>query len=103
MAGKGVVKPDDRWAREGRQLAHAPPYWPDAQFAERVVTMDCVGTLYVVHADVYRVGVRHEDHPAFTDHWPICEWLRRAGRPVVCCRDLVAYHARLPDYGETWH
>jgi hypothetical protein len=68
-----------------------------------VVPLDCVGTVYVVHTDIYRFGARHADHEAFTDHFPICAAARAMGRPVVCDRRLRVAHADLPKYGEEWH
>jgi hypothetical protein len=103
IAGQSHVQPTNRKQVRGRNLAFDPPYWYPTLPREDVVPMDCVGTFYVVHTDIYRSGVRHEDHPAFTDHFPICAKAREMGRRVVVDRRLVVKHANLPMYGEAWH
>ena len=118
MAGKDHVLPTDRRRVWGRNLAHEPPYWhehdpprveDDAGASPRwyepagaVVNMDCVGTITLVPTWVYR-RARYEDHPAFTDHYPLCLACRQAGQRVTVDRSLIAYHADLPKWGEEWH
>lgn len=107
--GKGGVQPSNREHIRGRNIDCTPPYyWPNPVSEPRVgcpghVEMDCVGTTYVVHRDVYLAGARHEDHPAFTDHWPICAKAWAIGRKVVALPHVVARHAFLPEYGEAFH
>lgn len=108
IAGQSLTAPnerghnEERGVRVGRQLSQQFPYWPGTP-NEVIVPMDCVGTITLVHTDIYRAGVVYEDHPAFTDHFPICQQARALGRPVCVRRDCVAYHADLPRYGEDWH
>lgn len=102
MLGKSNIAPNDWHFRDERQLAHDAPYWPSAPTAD-LVEMDCVGTIYIVPASVYLRGVRHTDHPAFTDHFEICRRAREMGIPVQVDRRFTAYHANLPEYGERWH
>lgn len=105
MRGKDGIEPDNIAAQHGRQLEGAAPHWPQEP-ADRVVEMDCVGTCYTVPTDVYREASGapvHLDHPAFTDHYNLCLLARLMGRRVTVNRDLRVYHARLPDYGESWH
>jgi hypothetical protein len=85
----------------GRNVWYTPPYWPDEPTTD-VVRMDCVGTITMVPAHIYKTA-RYEDHPAFTDHYPICKEARRQGLPVTAHRNITAFHANLPKYGEAWH
>lgn len=96
------IEPENRWPVVGRNLAHDPPYWP-SEPTEEVVEVDGVGTIYCANADIYRTGIRHADHPAFTDHWPVCERARTMGRKVCVHRGQVAVHANLPKFGEAFH
>jgi len=69
-----------------------------------VESMDGVGTIYIVSADIYSEGmVLYEDHPAFTEHFSIAAHARRMGRPVLMYTRAVARHANLLLYGETFH
>jgi hypothetical protein len=100
--GCDTIQPESRERIHPRNLRHEPPYWSHAP-AETNVEMDCVGTITMVPTWIYKLGIRYEDHPAFTDHYPICKTCRDAGRKVVVCRDVIAQHADLPKYGEEWH
>jgi hypothetical protein len=102
MEGKSHIEPENRWNVIGRNLQHPPPYWPTKQDGP-LVDMDCTGTITMVPAWIYGVA-KYEDHPAFTDHFPICEAALDRGMRV--CTDLtnIAYHAALEHYaGETNH
>jgi hypothetical protein len=107
--GKSGIDPQNRNHVRGRNIDCAPPYyWPNPVSEPRVgcpahVEMDCVGTCYVVHRDVYRAGAIHEDHPAFTDHFPICAKAWEMGRKVVALPHVTITHANLPAWGELWH
>mmetsp|Transcript_9690 Transcript_9690/g.32418 ORF Transcript_9690/g.32418 Transcript_9690/m.32418 type:complete len:449 (+) Transcript_9690:69-1415(+) len=69
-----------------------------------VESLDGVGTIYIVAADIYSEGmVLYEDHPAFTEHFSIAAHARRMGRPVLMYNGAVARHANLLLYGETFH
>jgi hypothetical protein len=102
QSGKSHIQPENRSNIQGRNLQPDPPYWQVNPFLN-IVPMDCVGSCYLVHTDIYKSGVRHQDHPSFTDHFPICEAARRMHRHVVVVTDLVVYHAFLPQFGEEWH
>jgi len=119
MQGKSRIMPTSRKRVWGRNLAHQPPYWhlhepPQVEndrsarpawmnLPDRLVEMDCVGTITMVPAWIYLDGVRYEDHPAFTDHFPICAHCIKMGKRVVVVRDIIAKHADLPKFGESWH
>jgi hypothetical protein len=108
MKGCDGIEPTNRKNIRGRNVEHLPTYWFDRQgrgivHREDVVEMDCVGTVTLVNADIYRSGARYEDHPAFTDHYPICKKARDMGRRVCIVQSVVAWHAELPDFGEEWH
>jgi len=100
-----------RWAR------FTQPYFDQPG---PVYRLDSVGCCYLVNADLYRWGAKHElDHaskafiaenrewpenaielnqqdPAnsFTDHYSVCEFARQVGLPVQAFADLIAYHQR---------
>jgi hypothetical protein len=87
-----------------------------------VYQLDSVGSCYLVNADLYRQGARHEVDFAsrrfiedncvwqedsivrnqtesancFSEHYSVCEFTRRAGLPVRAFADLVAYHEKPP-------
>jgi hypothetical protein len=108
IKGRDGVDPGNRALTLGRNLSHAPPYWwPPAAMPKAgdsvAVPMDCVGTITMVPTALYRQGVRYVDHPAFTEHYPICKAARDAGLPVTAHVNLIAVHANLPKYGEEWH
>jgi hypothetical protein len=119
MKGKSHILPADRHRVWGRNLQHKFPYWNEchpphieddrnanaiwANPPDRVVEMDCVGTITMVPTWVYLRGARYEDHPAFTDHFPICQECVKHGHKVVVVRDLIAKHANLPKFKESWH
>jgi hypothetical protein len=100
-----------RWAR------FTQPYFDQPG---PVYRLDSVGCCYLVNADLYRWGAKHElDHaskafiaenrewpedaitqnqsgPAnsFTDHYSVCEFARKVAVPVQAFADLIAYHQR---------
>ncbi|HWM24530.1 MAG TPA: glycoside hydrolase family 99-like domain-containing protein [Chthoniobacterales bacterium] len=102
---------NDRWAR------FTQPYFDQPG---PVYRLDSVGCCYLVNADLYRWGAKHElDHaskafiaenrdwpddaiklnqsgPAnsFTDHYSVCEFARKVAVPVQAFADLIAYHQR---------
>jgi tetratricopeptide (TPR) repeat protein len=65
--------------------------------------LDGVGCIYLVPTKVYHAGGRHENVPGFTDHLAVCSMAKRLGMPVRAYGDLKAYHAYLPDFGESFH
>jgi hypothetical protein len=108
IQGRDGIDPGNRTFTLGRNLSHDPPYWWPPAVMPKVgdsvaVPMDCVGTITMVPTVLYRKGVRYVDHPAFTEHYPICKAARDAGLPVTAHVNVIAYHACLPKYGEEWH
>lgn len=100
-----------RWARFTKPFFDQPG---------PVYQLDSVGSCYLVNADLYRHGARHEADFAsrkfvendsswpddsiarnqagtansFSEHYTLCEFTRRAGLPVRAFSDLVAYHEK---------
>lgn len=119
IKGTDVVDPNNITFLNGRNLSFNPPYWPNwsklvhpdmttKEYMKEmptadVVEMDCVGSCLLINTAAYAAGARYEDHPAFTDHYPICKMTRSLGNKVTVRRDLFTYHANLPLYGEKWH
>ena len=97
--GRDHIYPECRDNLPGRNIRIEPPYFPTR---EAVTLMDCVGTVTLVNTEIYASGARYEDHPAFTDHYPICKAARDMGRGVCVARNCIVEHANLPWYGEKW-
>jgi lipopolysaccharide biosynthesis protein/GT2 family glycosyltransferase len=102
---------DGRWAR------FTQPYFDQPG---PVYRLDSVGCCYLVNADLYRWGAKHEldyaskafiaenrDWPenaiqqnqsgpanSFTDHYSVCEFARKVAVPVQAFADLIACHQR---------
>lgn len=102
----------NRWA------SFTPPYFTQPGPA---IDVESVGSCYLVNADLYRHGARHEADPlsrqfvaagqtwpenavklgqdgqplAFTEHYSVCAFARAHGLPVRAHADLVAYHERV--------
>jgi hypothetical protein len=100
-----------RWAR------FTQPYFDQIG---PVYELDSVGSCYLVNADLYRWGGRHEidfvssnfvstnsvwsedtihrnqeeKANCFTEHYSICSFARSAGLPVRAFGDLIAYHQK---------
>jgi hypothetical protein len=105
------------FVENGRWARFTPPYFDQPG---PVYELDSVGTCYLINADLYRHGARHEQDSAsrafleqgsvwpadviernqreqansFTEHFSVCEFTRRAGLPVRAFADLIAYHQR---------
>lgn len=103
------------FVEHGRWARFLPPYFDQLG---PVFQLDSVGTCYLVSADIYRHGGRHEVDPraaefivanelwddetlrrnqegpanCFTEHYSLCQFARRSGLPVQAFGDLVAYH-----------
>lgn len=86
-----------------------------------VYQLDSVGCCYLVNADLYRRGAKHELDPAssrfiaenrswpdnaieqnqagpansFSDHYTVCAFARQCALPVRAFGDLVAYHQKV--------
>lgn len=85
-----------------------------------IYDLESVGSCYLVNADLYRRGARHEQDPAsreflaqseewpvdfiqrnqngrancYTEHYSVCAFARAAGLPVRAFADLIAWHQR---------
>ena len=107
------------FSENGRWARFTPPYFDQLG---PVYRLDSVGCCYLVNADLYRWGARHEldyaskafiaenrswhNHtitdnqlgPAnsFSDHYSVCEFARNAGLPVQAFADLIAHHEKPP-------
>ncbi|HEY3041579.1 MAG TPA: glycoside hydrolase family 99-like domain-containing protein [Pyrinomonadaceae bacterium] len=101
-----------RWAR------FTEPYFNQSG---PVYRLDSVGSCYLVNADLYRWGARHEADVAsrrfisnqsiwteetirqnqeataksYSEHYSVCQFAWRAGLPVQAFADLIAYHQKL--------
>jgi hypothetical protein len=104
--GSSHLAPRDPHLIPGRNLSDQPPYWFNGTPATDIVAMDCVGTIVCVPGRLYAAisgRAPYEDHYSFTDHFSICRFWRLEGHKVTVDRRLVAGHADLPLYGESWH
>ncbi|MBC8010629.1 MAG: hypothetical protein H7067_11095 [Burkholderiales bacterium] len=101
------------FVEKGRWCLPYPPYF---QQPGPVYDLDSVGCCYLVPAELYRQGARHEqDHGSrrwieihgessaattrrdwhnitYTDHYTVCEFARKRGLPVRAFADIAAYH-----------
>lgn len=77
-----------------------PPYFDQPG---PVFDLDSVGCIYMVPANAYRNGARHESTPGHTEHYSLCRQAKQMGLPVRAFGDLAAYHADLARIGEGWH
>jgi GT2 family glycosyltransferase len=107
------------FVENGRWARFTEPYFDQPG---PVYELDSVGSCYLLNADLYRQGARHEIDFAskkfllddcvwqedaiarnqsgsaicFSEHYSVCEFTRRAGLPVRAFADLVACHEKLP-------
>jgi hypothetical protein len=105
------------FVERGRWARFTPPYFEQIG---PVYELESVGSCYLVNADIYRWGGRHEIDVAsrkffstnsvwsedaihrnqeakatcFTEHYSICAFARSAGLPVRAFGDLIAYHQK---------
>jgi hypothetical protein len=105
------------FVERGRWARFTQPYFDQIG---PVYELDSVGSCYLVNADLYRWGGRHEIDVAssdfistnavwsedtihrnqeakancFTEHYSICSFARSAGLPVRAFGDLLAYHQK---------
>jgi len=105
------------FVERGRWARFTPPYFDQIG---PVYELESVGSCYLVNADIYRWGGRHEIDVAssnfvstnsrwsedaihrnqeakancFTEHYSICAFARSAGLPVRAFGDLIAYHQK---------
>jgi hypothetical protein len=85
---------------DGRWANLYPPHFSQEG---PIISLDSVGCMYVVPADLYREGARHEYVHGLTDHYSVCRFARDHGRKVLCDMRLRVYHARLARFGEVPH
>jgi hypothetical protein len=105
------------FVERGHWARFTPPYFDQIG---PVYELESVGSCYLVNADIYRWGGRHEIDVAssnfvsmnsrwsedvvrrnqeaksncFTEHYSICAFARSAGLPVRAFSDLIAYHQK---------
>jgi hypothetical protein len=105
------------FVEQGRWARFTPPFFDQLG---PVFELDSVGCCYLVNAELYRHGARHEldlasaafiaanrvweedairqnQHgPAnsFSDHYSVCQFAWRVGLPVQAFADLIAYHKK---------
>jgi hypothetical protein len=102
--------------------AYKPHMHPTIPF---LVGLDCCGAMYIMptnilmreHTDATYDAlckimaphkltptrqVRFEDHPCFTDHFPVCQSHRDYGGSIYMDLGSVSMHANLPIYGIPW-
>ena len=87
------------FVQEGRWAHIREPYF-DYPAGERYVHLDGVGCVYLIPADVYRMGAKHINIPGYTDHLAICRFAKGLGLDVVCDLEQEVYHADLQRYRE---
>jgi len=104
------------FVEEGRWATMHPPFFRQPG---PVYDLDSVGCCYLIAADLYRRGARHEEDPgsrrwiethgasaadtsrrdwtdlAYTDHYSVCAFARQHGLPVRAFGDLIALHEHL--------
>jgi len=106
------------FVEQGRWARFTPPFFDQPG---PVFELDSVGSCYLVNADLYRHGARHElDHasatfiaenrvweedaicqnqrgPAnsFSDHYSVCQFARKSQLPVRAFADLIALHQKV--------
>jgi len=89
---------------KGKNLNFLSPHGYENQLdSTGRVEMDGVGCVYLVPAEVYLAGAKHENVPGFTDHLAICRFARRIGVKSYLVPDEFVFHAYLPDFGEALH
>jgi GT2 family glycosyltransferase len=105
------------FVENGRWARFEQPYFDQPG---PVYYLDSVGSCYLVNADLYRHGAKHEVDVAsrkflknrdawpedsisrnqlssancFSEHYSVCEFTRGAGLPVRAFADLIAYHQK---------
>jgi GT2 family glycosyltransferase len=105
------------FVENGRWARFEQPYFDQLG---PIYQLDSVGSCYLVNADLYRQGAKHEVDVAsrkflerrdawpedsisrnqlssancFSEHYSVCEFTRRASLPVRAFADLIAYHQK---------
>ena len=105
------------FVEQGRWARFTPPFFDQPG---PVFELDSIGCCYLVNAELYHYGARHELDPAsaafvaenrvweedsirqnqrgpansFSDHYSVCLFARKCQLPVRAFADLIAYHQR---------
>ena len=77
-----------------------PPHFDSP---DTIIDVESVGTMYVIPANVFRLGGRYADHPQWVEHYSLCEAARELGYGCKVRMDVPVFHCHLPDVGEAWH
>lgn len=75
--------------------------WPHC-LGGAVCEVDSVGSCYLVPVEVYRQGARYQPNGNDVEHLSLMRQARKAGYRIFACRNIVAYHADLPKWGQEW-
>lgn len=110
ISSKDVVAPgvylesDATWfydiagfVEEGHWASVRPPHF---QQTGDVIELDGVGCFYLVPAEVYRRGAKHEPVEGLTDHYAVCRFAKQQGFRVLCAPKLKVQHADYRLYGK---
>ena len=115
--GPGLFFDIAGFVEDGRWASFKEPYFRQAG---PIFELDSVGSCYLVNADIYRNGAKHEVDPAtrtlleaggqwlpdaikicqsgpaiaYTEHYSVCAFAKRNNLPVRAFADLVAKHKR---------
>ena len=84
----------------GRQAEPAPPYFYSQ---EDKIEMDCVGGCYIIPAEIYKTTRYKPYGGPGMEHYYLMNEAKRWGYKIFVSRNVVVYHARLPDWGEEFH
>lgn len=107
-------------------LPHDKAYKPTVHpNTPKLVEIDCCGAMYIMPSNILKRDhtddtfdkltavmkrhgvaptkkVRFEDHPCFTDHYPVCRSHRDYGGKIHMDLGSIAMHANLPEYDIPW-
>lgn len=75
--------------------------WPHC-LGGTVCEVDSVGSCYLVPAEVYRRGARYQPRGNNVEHLSLMRQARGMGYRIFACRNIIAYHADLPLWGQDW-
>ncbi len=78
---------EDRWCE---------PYPPYFSQPGPIYDLEGVGCIYLIPADIYRKGAKHQLTFGFTEHLSVCHAAKKMGKNVIAYQDLVAVHAFSP-------
>jgi hypothetical protein len=92
---------------DGREFDWQTPFCEDDPYmlvedkiANRVL---CVGTCFLMDANIYRKGCRYDPMDGRTEHLGLFEQGAKLGYKVFATPDVEVSHAFLPKYGEGFH